>query len=240
MRRRLHQRHLRHEVPVRLWALVLSLAFACHKDTPPSVHDAGPPPPKVPPVNAELLDVPAHVAVAGPCDQHVVVSTSGGASALGETLAENDALIAMNQPPFEVRGTGKIAHFTVIGYCDATPSPWKKVVRAVAPEIAWEGGHFRAHLDNEGGGGPYVGRLWCDVAIKEHAHEESWEALCATEGAGTFTLEGTPRRFVAPACVAIPQGTKHAFVPDPGTQLRAAQLYAPPGPEQRFKTFAAH
>jgi hypothetical protein len=37
----------------------------------------------------------------------------------------------------------------------------------------------------------------------------------------------------------VPPSVRHAYRPDPGTGIVAFQMYAPPGPEQRFKKLAA-
>ena len=99
---------------------------------------------------------------------------------------------------------------------------------------------MHAHLDLEKEISPevYVGRLEGSAPVAEHDHASSWEVLCALEGSGTFTLDGIPSHIVGPTIVAVPPGRKHSWQPDPGTKLVAVQVYAPPGPEQRFKVLA--
>lgn len=41
------------------------------------------------------------------------------------------------------------------------------------------------------------------------------------------------------AMSASPPDTKHEWRPDPGSTLRAVQIYTPRGPEQRFVALAA-
>jgi mannose-6-phosphate isomerase-like protein (cupin superfamily) len=69
-------------------------------------------------------------------------------------------------------------------------------------------------------------------------HPDSWEILCAVDAAGTFTLDGKDQRLGPRQVVTVPPATKHAWTPDEGSNLVAIQLYAPPGPEQRFKALA--
>ena len=73
------------------------------------------------------------------------------------------------------------------------------------------------------------------AAIPEHAHEGSDELLLIEEGSGEMTL-GAERITVGPGqAIRIPKGVKHSFKHTGKGPLRATQVYAPPGPEQRFK-----
>jgi putative monooxygenase len=73
-----------------------------------------------------------------------------------------------------------------------------------------------------------------DLSVPEHVHEESVEVLYIVSGDGTLIL-GEERTPVAPGDILyIPMNTNHGY--EAGTQtLRAFQVYAPPGPEQRFR-----
>ena len=53
-----------------------------------------------------------------------------------------------------------------------------------------------------------------------------------------FTLDGKEQRLGPHEIVRVPPGVKHSWKPDPGSKLVAVQMYAPPGPEQRFKALA--
>jgi len=118
-----------------------------------------------------------------------------------------------------------------------------KIIRAsAAPDLAFAGGKMHVHLDADDRAiAPfaYVGRLEGTAPVAEHAHDGSWEVLCAVEAAGTFTLAGVANRLAPKTCVTVPPNAKHSWVPDANSTLRAVQLYAPPGPEQRFKALAA-
>jgi quercetin dioxygenase-like cupin family protein len=148
--------------------------------------------------------------------------------------------------PFDVKGAGTVALATVVhSPCSvrARPvGPTKRVIRAaVAPELVWAGGTMRAHLDVEKEVSPeaYLGRLEGTAPVAEHLHATSWEIIMAVDATGTFTLDGKPARLGPRSVVAVPPNVKHAWQPDEGSKLVAVQMYAPPGPEQRFRTLAA-
>ena len=73
-----------------------------------------------------------------------------------------------------------------------------------------------------------------DLAVPAHVHEGSAEVLLIEGGDGTLVV-GDERMSVSPGQVIyIPANTLHGY--EPGTlPLRAYQVYAPPGPEQRFR-----
>ena len=85
----------------------------------------------------------------------------------------------------------------------------------------------------------YLGRLEGTAAVAEHSHAEAWEILATVDAKGTLVLDGTEGPVGPRQIVIIPPGTKHAYQPSPGSKLVAVQMYAPPGPEQRFVALAA-
>jgi mannose-6-phosphate isomerase-like protein (cupin superfamily) len=200
-----------------------------------------PPPPAGPPVDARFVDVtssPTSIPLAA-CTQLFVAAVSGTVNAGGQTLAPGDVL-ATTSGPVELRGAGA----AVVATTPVTPCnvPLHLVLASTAPELTFGGGALHAHLDlDDRAVAPtaYVGRLSGSGAVAEHAHDKSWEVLCAIEAAGTFTLAGQPQRLGPRTCIAVPPGTKHSWQPDPGSTLSAIQFYSPPGPEQRFKKMAA-
>jgi mannose-6-phosphate isomerase-like protein (cupin superfamily) len=149
-------------------------------------------------------------------------------------------VLATTSGPVEIRGDG----VAVVADAAVTPCnvPTRLVLAASAPDLAFMGGalHARPDFDDRAAApSVYLGRLSGTGAVAEHVHDKSWEVLCAVEAAGTFTLDGHAQRMGPRTCVSVPPGTKHAWQPDPGSTLVAVQLYAPPGPEQRFKKLAA-
>jgi quercetin dioxygenase-like cupin family protein len=72
-----------------------------------------------------------------------------------------------------------------------------------------------------------------DAAIPPHVHDGSTELLYLLEGAGTMMVDGVDLPVTATSVVQIPAGIEHAFTAT--EPARAIQVYAPPGPEQRFR-----
>lgn len=125
--------------------------------------------------------------------------------------------------------------------CRPVGQETRSTVPASRAELAWGGGGMRAWLDVDATRSPeaYYGRLQGKLGVPEHQHDGSWEILFAIDAHGTFTIAGKAERLDGPKVVRVPPGTKHAWLPDPGTELVASQIYFPPGPEQRFKRLAA-
>ena len=199
------------------------------------------------PVSAEFVELGAsgfhteHVA----CEQRIVALTKGKASVLGETLAPGDVLVTQGTGGYDVKGDGLLV-FAIARPFVCEPNQFttinKHVFRAkAAPEVRWAGGKMLAHLDVEKDNAPfaYVGRLEGTAAVAEHAHDASWEVLCAVEASGTFTLDGKAQHLAGKTCVSVPPKAKHSWAPDAGSKLLAVQFYSPGGPEQRFRTLAA-
>lgn len=211
---------------------------------PAPIPDAGPPVEAPPPVTASFIDIGKdkvridHVA----CETRALFVVKGKATADKDTLAGGDALVTHGKGGYDLGGDG-LGVLAVVQppTCDAGAiAPLtKKIIRGKdVPELRWANGAMRAHLDVEGGSA-YMGRLEGTAAVAEHAHDGSWEVLCAVEAQGTFTLAGTPQKLGPKTCVKVPPKTPHAWAPDANSKLVAIQLYAPPGPEQRFKVLAA-
>ena len=196
------------------------------------------------PVVAVLTDVGATGTrvSAGACEEIVLADMTGALHAEGEDLAPGDVLLLEGEGEVGVIGSG-VAVLAAVRErpCDARTERRKKVVRAsTAPALSWAGGTMRARLDVEKETSPYayVGRLEGTAPVAEHAHAGTWEVICALEAAGTFTLNGEPRRLSPRSCVSVPPDVRHSWTPDQGTRLVAVQIYDPPGPEQRFKKLA--
>jgi len=107
------------------------------------------------------------------------------------------------------------------------------------PVLPNAGGKLRVQIFHDVRGGASVGAFSlldadADLSVPEHVHETSVEALYILSGDGTMIL-GEERSPVEPGRVIyIPANTNHGY--EAGTEpLRALQIYAPPGPEQRFR-----
>jgi len=97
-------------------------------------------------------------------------------------------------------------------------------------------------LDTEGHGAENAGLAVLEgtptVAVPTHTHDGSAEILLVDEGSGTLTLGEREIAVSAGARLYIPQGVPHSYAGDGTSRLRAIQLYAPSGPEQRFRAAA--
>jgi quercetin dioxygenase-like cupin family protein len=71
------------------------------------------------------------------------------------------------------------------------------------------------------------------AAIPKHVHDGSTELIYLLAGAGTMMIDGVELTVTSTSVVQIPPGIEHSFTATEAT--RAIQVYAPPGPEQRFK-----
>ena len=194
-----------------------------------------------PPVKAKFVDTPAKLEAAL-CERTLVAVVKGKVTALAETLGPGDVLVVGNGEAFDATGPGTVVWATTpIVPCAILdrPSPSKSVVRAtVAPKLEWAGKTMSAHLDVHA---PelYLGRLEGTAPVPEHNHAGSWEIVAALEANGTFVIDGTEGHVAPRQVILIPPGAKHAWKPEHGAKLVAVQMYAPPGPEQRFVALAA-
>ncbi len=75
-----------------------------------------------------------------------------------------------------------------------------------------------------------------DYAIPGHTNEGSAEVLFVESGSGVLTLGERQIAVHSGSAIYVPRGVSHAFTPDRTTPLRAIQLFAPAGPEQRNRT----
>src|SRR5690606_8461875 len=67
----------------------------------------------------------------------------------------------------------------------------------------------------------------------EHVHARETEVVYVLEGTGTMTVNGVALAIEPTSVVQVPPGATHSFTAT--SLLRALQIYAPAGPEQRFK-----
>lgn len=72
------------------------------------------------------------------------------------------------------------------------------------------------------------------AGVPEHIHESSAEILYVEDGAAEMTVSGQKLRVEKGDAVYIPAGAKHSAQVVSEGPFRAVQVYAGPGPEQRF------
>ncbi len=70
--------------------------------------------------------------------------------------------------------------------------------------------------------------------IKEHRHADSEELIFVLRGGGTMTLGKHRVALEEDMALWVPRGKVHSFVAGP-EGFEAIQVYAPGGPEERFK-----
>lgn len=229
-------------------------AAACHRERADSV--AGPPLTIAPVTSGPSSSTPPRPpsavfqeATAGgtdlpiaSCHEVLIAPVSGSASVGAELFGVGDVLAIRGDPDpaaHKLKGQGLAV---VVSAEDTGCVTRLRLVRAdQAPELTFMGGKMHAHLDVDDPdvASFYLGRLAGTAGVQEHAHDRSWEVLCAVEASGTFTLDGAEARLGPRMCLSVRPGTKHSWRPDPGSTLTAVQIYSPPGPEQRFKKLAA-
>ncbi|MBN1208391.1 MAG: cupin domain-containing protein [Myxococcaceae bacterium] len=72
------------------------------------------------------------------------------------------------------------------------------------------------------------------ATVPEHVHETSAELLYIEDGAAEMTVDGQKVKVEKGDAVYIPAGAKHSAQVVSEAPMRAVQVYAGPGPEQRF------
>ncbi|MBX3228185.1 MAG: cupin domain-containing protein [Labilithrix sp.] len=174
-----------------------------------------------------------------PCSRLFIVAAKGTVTLADDVLKTGDVMIIQYPDDLYADADGLALRVVQPFACSLRdkPGPVVSLRRAhLARELTWAGGRMHAHLDVGADVSPdlYLGRLEGTAAVGEHRHETSAEILVAIEAAGTFTIDGKASRLGPRQIVTVPKDTPHAWTPDPGTNLVAVQLYAPPGPERRF------
>lgn len=181
-----------------------------------------------------------------PCEQVVAYVVSGrlrdgGATREAGTLLRTQDLISLvaEEPSRVVVAVSSPEDRT---HC----VPTDDAVTRLGEPLLNSGGKLRVHILLDAESGATFGSFAildgdADLAVPEHVHESSAEVLLIEEGDGTFLIGEERTTVVAGQVFYIPANTPHGY--EPGTQpLRAYQVYAPPGPEQRFREtpFARH
>jgi mannose-6-phosphate isomerase-like protein (cupin superfamily) len=159
---------------------------------------------------------------------------------MGPERVYRDPKDEVGRASFEViRGDGNPA-----GKTGGAPAPLELPVATMAKldAIALPGGKARVRMafdpGNTGRTNVYVGLLEADpgAEVPKHQHDGSEEILFVLSGpGGELTIGAEKMPFAADTAIYIPEGQPHAakFVGPDKTIL--LQIYAPPGPEQRFK-----
>src|SRR5205823_4169025 len=124
------------------------------------------------------------------------------------------------------------------------PAEVKSIEIEKQPDLSWGDGAYHVRLGFEEGSAS-LETLLCskNAPVKEHAHDKEWEILAVLSGDGTLVKKPGGKEEDVPVkpgtFASIAPGILHAYKPAGTAPLVAIQLYAPPGPEQRFKKLAA-
>jgi putative monooxygenase len=78
-----------------------------------------------------------------------------------------------------------------------------------------------------------IATIAAGAEVPEHVHAKETELLYCTSGEGVLTVNGATLVLDDSSVVQIPPNTKHSAIGK--VTMRALQIYAPAGPEQRFK-----
>jgi len=162
------------------------------------------------------------VANAGPVELLEVFASDEGVRECDDSVREAETM----PPPQDREGLVAIQHVQ-----RAADAPW----------IPVGGGKGRVQMlvDQEVQGATlaYVGQFVGQpgLSLPAHAHDDSDEILLIRSGHGTMMIGGERIEVRGGMVVLIPAGTEHSFVADGDEPVRAVQVYAGPGPEQRFR-----
>jgi quercetin dioxygenase-like cupin family protein len=121
----------------------------------------------------------------------------------------------------------------------SAPSVRYRVPTSEAPRHVIAGGKGRATLLLNPSTGATAAsvtllELQPGAEVPEHIHDASAEILYIEEGTAEMTVSGEKLRVGKGDAVYIPAGAKHSARVSPGPTFKAVQVYAGPGPEQRF------
>ena len=150
--------------------------------------------------------------------------------------------------PREVKAIGQsgVAHFIVVvtpggpegaARAGALPTPELSSIRGMLakPQLLDKPVHAKGHeiyLET----GPMsvsLATLASGTVIPEHVHAKETELFVMLAGSGAMRVNGVTIPITETSVVQIPANAKHAFTAT--SDVRALQLYTPPGPEQRWK-----
>ncbi len=127
---------------------------------------------------------------------------------------------------------------------DPRVEPQRMASERTTEPLVIAGGKMRVRilLDADGAGARHGGLAILDgdpdATVPEHRHDASAEVLFIEDGEGTMRLGDRQVRVRPGAVVYVPPNALHDFRGAGTRPLRAIQVYAPSGPEQRFRAMA--
>jgi quercetin dioxygenase-like cupin family protein len=196
----------------------------------------------------EVIEVPVISKVdCGKAPEQAFYVLDGPVEINGTILMKGDAMWMPPSAACTLRGAGVVmrvqsgqkqpgSHVVRI-QSQLPPAPSAKqafTVRAGEPrELPIAGGKGTVKLYLDGRGAAFaLDVMVADAGVKvpPHVHDKSDELIHVVSGKGTTMIGGKP---AAAATFRIPAGVEHSLSVD--EKMTAVQVYAPAGPEQRFK-----
>ncbi len=174
-----------------------------------------------------------------------------------ETEPNQEVFLYVESGGLERYGEGSVVHLRGSHTLPARAGTRVIAARAEAPDAAGQepiaqsssleeaavlpnaGGKLRVQIFFDAAAGARFGAFSlldgdADLSVPEHVHATSVESLYVLSGDGRMILGEERTPLEAGSVVYVPADTNHGY--EHGTEpLRVLQVYAPPGPEQRFR-----
>jgi quercetin dioxygenase-like cupin family protein len=159
-------------------------------------------------------------------------------SVSGQPLAAGDVAWAAPKPGMRVEVGEGGEYLLIDAHLPEQKGAARSWVKRLAEQKRWPilGGKGAAVLYLDGTAAPMaVDRLEAAAGaqIPPHRHDGAIELVYVLEGRGATTLQGKRMEVRGGDVLAFPAGAEHALIVE--EKLSAVQVYAPGGPEQRFK-----
>lgn len=184
-----------------------------------------------------------------PCEEVVAYVVrgriqDGGAERLAGTLIRTqDSIVLEALEPSELVVSINRPESFPFGAADCAEAPSDDVTVSEPPVLSNADGKLRVQIFLDANNGGRFGSFAildgdADLSVPEHVHETSAEVLLIQSGDGQMLLGDETFQLEPGRVVYVPADTTHGYTA--GTApLRAIQVYAGPGPEQRFRSLSA-
>ncbi len=243
----------------RLVTIVSLLAFTlgCGGAEPTATNHAEPEPAPEPAPTEASRPVPFEPDEGGSLVSWQTLELEGGDELVVETDDDQEVFLYVDAGGLDRYGAGSVLHLRGSHALDARDGTKVIGARAEAPDAAGQeavlqsssvdeaqilpnaGGKLRVQIFFDATGGARFGAFSlldgdADLGVPEHVHPTSVESLYILSGDGRMILEDERTPLEPGSVVYVPANTNHGY--EHGSEpLRVLQVYAPPGPEQRFR-----
>jgi quercetin dioxygenase-like cupin family protein len=185
--------------------------------------------PDDPKARVELADGAARDC-ADPMEQALV--GLGRATVNGEKLGEGDVVWLPARATCRV--DGRVLRVRARPTATATATATARAAEVKPLSIAGGKGSVKLMLDGKGASFAVdLMSVEAGAKVPPHVHDGSDEIIFVLQGRGTTTVGGAPLESRAGELLRIPAGVQHSLVVS--EKMSVVQIYAPGGPEQRFK-----